>query len=219
MSFASPSLSQLFLQWGPFRHMRVDVARNADLAPYIGCKEYFMPYRNLKPCQARSRKPTLCTAALCWALHRLMRWDGRRWDRILEAILATPLSSSAPTPPHAQGAARPPQPFLPEAPRSAMLRSQCPADLVTYRWWHLCSWMKTVTDFRQFSWYTSLTANSAAPQLMICWLHSQLMASSYRVFQSHTLSKQLCLSEMQSNRWINNNKLWLKCIQETFDRN
>lgn len=94
MSFASPSLSQLFLQWGPFRHVRVDVARNADLAPYIGCKEYFMPYRNLKPCQARSRKPTLCTAALCWALHFLMRWDGRRWDRILEAILATPLSCS-----------------------------------------------------------------------------------------------------------------------------
>lgn len=148
MSFASLSLSQLFLQRGPFRYMQIDVARNAALAPYIGCKEYCTPYRKIKPCQARSRKLILCTTALLWALHSLMWWDGRSWDRtwdwIVQAVLGALLWLRRlvhdELPVHRSG-------LLPRALRSAVLCSERRTNLVTYQWWHLCHWKNSVTDF------------------------------------------------------------------------
>ena len=90
LSFASPSPSQLFLQRSPFRHTWIDVARKADLAACMGCKEYCTPSRKIKPCQARNSKLMPSTVALLWVLHSLLWWDGRNgeraWGGILQAV-------------------------------------------------------------------------------------------------------------------------------------
>lgn len=91
MSFASPSPSQLFLQWWP-----LDVARNADLAAWIGCKEPSVSQRKIKPCRAGSRKLLHLSVTLLWALHSLGGWDGRCWEILDRTFL--PGSSPALTP-------------------------------------------------------------------------------------------------------------------------
>lgn len=74
--------------------IQIHVARNAALAPYIGCKEYCTPNRKIKPRQARSRKLILCTTALLWAPHGLMWWDGRSWDRTWDWPMQAVLDAS-----------------------------------------------------------------------------------------------------------------------------